>query len=154
MEKGAFCTMPSEGLKRVEVAKTEFADVDGVCGGEVGRIGREIPRLHFESSHLNAVEISHAGDFSLVLRHATTCTKLLDFFFARVGSVVLWIRSFGGSGSILNIDEIELGVLAFGSTSNDFRGDHGDGIVTARAVFLASHQRRPHCFRCIAGGSS
>ena len=139
MEKGAFCTMPSEGLKRGEVAEAEFADMDGFCGGEVGRIGREIPRLHFESTHLNAVKVSHAGDFGLVLRHATACAKLLNFFFARVGSVMLWIRSFGGSGSILNIDEIELRVLAFGGTRDDFWGDHGDGVVTARAVLLASH---------------
>lgn len=55
MEKGAFCTMPCEGLKGGEVAQAEFADVDGVCGGEAGRIGREIPRFHFKSTHLNAV---------------------------------------------------------------------------------------------------
>lgn len=81
MEKVAFCTMPSECLKRGEIAEAEFADMDGVCGGEVGRIGREIPRLHFESTHLNAVKISHSGDFGLVLGHASTGAKLLDFFF-------------------------------------------------------------------------
>ena len=81
MEEGAFCTMPSEGLEGGKIAETELADVDRVCGRETGRIGREVPRLHFESTHLNAVEISHARDFGLVLRHATTCAKLLDFFF-------------------------------------------------------------------------
>ena len=81
MEKGAFGTMPSEGLKRGEIAEAEFADMDGVGGGEVGRIGREIPRLHFESTHLNAVKIAHAGDFGLVLGHATPRAKLFDFFF-------------------------------------------------------------------------
>lgn len=146
--------MPSEGLERGEIAQAEFANVDGVCGGEVGRIGREVPRLHFECTHLNAVEISHAGDFGLVLGHATTRAELLDFFFTRVGNGMLWVRSFGGGSSILNIDEVELGVLAFGGPSNDFGGDHGDGVVTARAVLLASHQGRPHCFRCIAGGGS
>lgn len=139
MEKGAFCTMPSEGLKRGEITQTEFADMNSVCGSEVGRIGREIPRLHFESTHLNTVKISHTGDFCLVLGHATTRAKLLNFFFTRVGSIMLWIRSFGGSGSILNINKIELGIFAFGGTRNDFGGNNGDGVVTARAVFLASH---------------
>lgn len=139
MEKGAFCTMPSESLKRGKIAEAEFADMDRLCGREVGRIGREIPRLHFKIPHLKAVKIPHARDFGLVLGHATTCSKLLDFFFTRVGSVMLWVRSFGGRGSILDVDKIELGVLAFGGTSNDFRGNNGDGVVTARAVFLAPH---------------
>ena len=151
VEEGAFCSMSGEGLEGGEVTQAEFADVDGVCGGEAGGIGREVPRLHFECTHLDAAEISHSGDFGLVLGHATACAELFDFFFARVGCVVLGIRSFGGSGGILNVDEIELRVLAFWGTSNDFRGDYGDRVVTARAVFLASHQRRPRCFGCIAG---
>ena len=81
MEKGAFCTMASESLERGEITETELADMDSVCGGETGRVGREIPRLHFESAHLNTVEISHTRDFGLVLGHATTRAKLLDFFF-------------------------------------------------------------------------
>lgn len=154
MEKIAFCTMPSERLKRGEIAEAELADMDSVCGGEVGRIGRKIPRLHFESTHLNQVKISHSGDFGLVLRHTTTCAKLLDFFFTRVRSIMLWVRSFGGSGSILNVDKIKFGVIAFRGTSDDFGGDNGDGVVTAGAVFLAPYQGRPHCFGCIAGGGS
>lgn len=73
MKKGAFCTMPSECPKGGEIAEAEFADMNSVCSGEIGRIGREIPRLHFESTHLDAVKVSHARDFGLVLGHATTC---------------------------------------------------------------------------------
>ena len=67
---------------------------------------------------------------------------------------MLWVRRFGGSGSILYIDEVKLRVLAFGGAGNDFGGDHGDGVVTARAVLLASHEGRPHGFGRIARGGA
>lgn len=38
VEQGAFGTVPGEGLEGGEVAQAEFADVDGVRGGEVGRV--------------------------------------------------------------------------------------------------------------------
>ena len=139
MEQGTFCTMASEGLKGGKIAEAEFADVYRVCGGETGRIGREIPRLHFESTHLDEVKISHARDFGLILSHTTAGAKLLYFFFTRVGSIVLRVRSFGGSGSILDIDEIALRVLTFRGPSNNLGGDHRDGVVTAGAVFLTSN---------------
>lgn len=55
VEKGAFGTVPGEGLQGGEVAQAELADVDRVRGGEVGGIRRKVPRLHFERAHLNAV---------------------------------------------------------------------------------------------------
>lgn len=82
VEKGAFGAVSGEGLERGEVTQAELADVDRVCGGEAGWVGGEVPRLHFEGTHLDAAEIPHSGDFGLVLGHATTCAKLLDFFFA------------------------------------------------------------------------
>ena len=91
VQEGAFGSVSGEGLEGGEIAQAEFADVDGVGGGEAGWVGREVPRLHFEGTHLDAAEVSHAGDFGLVLGHATACAELFDFFFARVGSVVLGI---------------------------------------------------------------
>ena len=55
VEEGAFGAVSGEGLQGGEVAEAEFADVDRVRGGEVGWIGRKVPRLHFESAHLDTV---------------------------------------------------------------------------------------------------
>ena len=154
VQEGAFGAVPGEGLQGGEVAEAELADVHRVRGGEGGGVRRKVPRLHFEGAHLNAVEVPHARYLGLVLGHAAACPELFDFFFARVRSVVLWVRRFGGSGSVLNVDEVELGILAFGSTGDDFGGDHGDGVVTARAVLLASHEGRPYGFGRIARGGA
>ena len=82
VEEGAFGAVSGEGLEGGEVAEAEFADVDRVRGGEGGRIRRKVPRLHFESAHLDAVEVPHARYFGLVLGHAATCPELFDLFFA------------------------------------------------------------------------
>ena len=155
VQERAFEAVPGEGLQGGEVAEAEFADVDGFGGGEGGGVRREVPGFHFEGAHLDAVEVPYAGDFGLVLGHAAACAEFFDFFFARVGGVMLRVRRFGGGGGILDVDEVELRVLAFGGAGDDFGGDHGDGVVAARAVvLLASHEGRPYRFGRIARGGA
>ena len=154
MQEGAFGAVAGEGLQGGEVAEAEFADVHRVGGREGGGVRGEVPGFHFEGAHLDAVEVPHARDFGLVLRHAAARPELFDLFFARVGGVVLRVRRFGGGGGVLDVDEVELRVLGFGGAGDDFGGDHGDGGVAARAVLLASHEGRPDGFGRIARGGA
>ena len=66
---------------------------------------------------------------------------------------MLGSRGFGGGGSILDIDEIKIGVLGFGSPSGDFRGDDRDRSVAARAILLATNQRWSSGFTLSVTGS-
>ena len=125
MQEGAFCAVAGKCLERGVIAKAEFADVNSVGFGEVVRIGREIPGFHFEGAHLDVLEIADTGNFGLVLRHATPCAELFDFFFSRVGDIGLRAGSFGRGGSILDIDEFELGVFVFGRAGSDLGSDDG-----------------------------
>ena len=154
VQERAFGAVPGEGLQGGEVAEAEFADVHRFCGGEGRGVGREVPRLHLEGAHLDAVEVPHARDLGLVLRHAAARPELFDLLFARVGGVVLRVRRLGGGGGVLDVDEVELRVLAFGGAGDDLGGDHGDGGVAARAVLLAAHEGRPYGFGRIARGGA
>ena len=137
VQERAFCAVPLKGSLVVGVAEAELADVDHIRSG-IGRgVGGEVPRLHFVLAHLDAAEITDAGDFGLVLGQGTAGAEFFDFFFTTIGFVGGG-GGFGGGGSVLEVDEVEVGVFRFGGAGGDFGGDDGDGSVAAWTVFFSA----------------
>lgn len=155
MQEGAFGAVALELLQVVVVGEAELADVDHVRLGEGLRVGREVPGLHLVRAHLDALQVAHAADLRLVLRHAAPGTQLLDLLLAREGLVLRrgGPGGFGGRGGILQVGDVEVLVTRLGRAgSGELGSDDGDGLVAARAVvFLAGADEGGTDGRCVAG---
>ena len=146
-----------EGFQGGGIAETKLADVDEVGVGEGGWVRGKVPRFHFVLAHLNASQVSHAGDFGLVLRHGTARAEFFDFFLAGVGFVGVvdvlgrgeggWVGGFGGGGGVLDVGHFNVRVwtaagvvglrgVGFGTCGGDFGRDDGDLAIASGAVFF------------------
>lgn len=146
VQKRALGSMSLKLLQGIVITEAEFANVDHVRFGEAGRVRAEVPRFHFVFAHLDALEVAHAGDFGLILRHAAAGAEFFDFFLAGVRALGGGGASgFGGGGGILEVGDVDVFavVVGFWGTGCNFGGDHRDGLVAARTVvFFAADERR------------
>lgn len=64
-----------ETLKALEVLEAKLAEVEDGEGGELLRVGREVPRLEPVPAQLDAVNVLHARDNVVVaaVRHQAAC---------------------------------------------------------------------------------
>lgn len=65
--------MSLETLKALEVLEAELAEVEDGEGGELLRVGREVPGLEPVPAEFDAVDVLHARDYVVVtaVRHQT-----------------------------------------------------------------------------------
>lgn len=146
MQKRAFGAVAGKLLQAIVVAEAKLADVDHVGFGEGLWVRGEVPGFHFVLAHLHTLEVAHARDFRLVLRHAAARAEFFDLFLARVGALGGGgAGGFGGGGGILQVGDVNVFavVVGFGrSGGDDFGGDDGNGLIAAGAVVLFAADER------------
>lgn len=100
----ALCPVAVELALAAKVQQAHFAYVHEVAVAVLDGVGGKVPRLDLVHPHLDLLEVAHAADFGLVLRHGAARPQLFDFFFARVE--VLGYGFCGGVG-VLHFQQVD-----------------------------------------------